>query len=724
MDARAGRRPQTRPEMPEPDVDQGALIDIRAIAGVLRRRALIIAVAIAVGLVLALSAYMAAEPRYTATAQVALDRTSERVINVDQVVPTVDPDSAAVDTEVEILRSPELIGRVVDTLRLDRDPDFNSALAEGAVPSPAARPDPVARQRAIGAVLGGLDVKRDGLSYAISVAFEHRDPVKATRLANTVVDQYVAQQVDSKAGATGRATRFLEGRLNDLRAQVLAAERAVADYRASTNLFAVSKASTVTQDELSNLSTQLAQARAENAAAQARLSTARAQLRRGRSGEELGESLDSPVVSQLRSQRAQIGRDVASLQTRYGPQHPQLRQALKAQADTDAQIRAEVGRIVANTTIQANIASQRAASIEGSIARAEGKLASDNAATVRLNELERNAESARTLYQSFLDRYRQTVAQAGLERSDSNVIAKARVPGAPTSPNLLLYLAAGLIGGMSVAALLVLLLQMLEGGIESGEAVERRLGYASLGMIPDAKSLPGYRKTGLPAPPIELVVQRPQSVFSESLRSLRTSIISATPNLSNRVIAITSAVPDEGKTTSTIALWRSAALSGTRTLLIDGDSRRRAATREFAGSAAIGLTDVLAGKADLAKALVEDRATGAHLLPQRSDGDGAPVDAQALGALLQQLRGSYDLILIDTPPVLAADEARVTASLADGVVFLMRWRKTAAKSATLALKQLDDVHANVLGVALTLVDLHERASSAGYFHEYRNYHQD
>lgn len=175
--------------------------------------------------------------------------------------------------------------------------------------------------------------------------------------------------------------------MDQLRGQVLAAEQAVADYRASANLFAISNVSTVSQEELSNLSTRLAQARAENAAAQARLNTAHAQLRRGRSSEELGESLDSPVVSQLRSQHGVVGREVAALQERYSPEHPELRRALKAQADTDSQIRGEVERIVANTAIQANIASQRAASIESSIGRATGKHASDNAASVRLNEL-------------------------------------------------------------------------------------------------------------------------------------------------------------------------------------------------------------------------------------------------------------------------------------------------------------------------------------------------
>jgi polysaccharide biosynthesis transport protein len=726
MDAAVRPRAHARAIGTESDVDESTLIDVRRIGRIIRRRALVIAVVFAVAAVIALVAYLAAERRYVATAQVALERTAEKVIAEDQVTPTVDPDSAAVDTEVEALRSPALIGQVVDTLRLDRNADFNGGVVLPATTT--AKPDPVGRSRAIGNVLGNLTVKRDGLSYAISISYESTSPTLAAQIVNTIAQTYVAGQVGTKSGATKRASRFLEGRLQQMRGQVLAAEKAVADFREAHSLFAVSNLSTVSQDELSNLSTQLAQAKAENAAAQARLSTARAQLARGRSGEELGEALDSPVVSQLRAQRAEIGREVASLEKRYGPLHPDLQRAQKAQANTDAQIAAEVRRIVANTSIQANIASQRAASLQGSIGRAEGKLAADNNASVRLNELERNAESARTLYRSFLDRYRQTVAQEGLEQSDSYIVAAARVPAVPSAPNALLYAAAALVGGIGVAALAVLLLQLLERGLETSDAIERRLGLPVLASIPDAATLSEYRKGGLPAPPMELVLQRPQSLLAEAFRSLRTSIQFATPDQQHRVIAIASSVPGEGKTTTAICLARTAAAAGIRTLLIDCDPRRRATSRQFGGKVKAGLNEVLAGSVPIDQVLVQDTASGAWLLPQRIDAAELTLtEGGRFAALLAQLRDRFDLILLDTAPVLAIDEARVVASLADGVVFLLRWRKTAAKAAEIALNRLADVDANVIGVALTQVNVVEQARAgfgdAGYYYkDVESYH--
>lgn len=678
----------------DPQVDRGALIDLRRVGGVLRRRWMILCAAMAAAIVIAAAAWLAAEPRYLATAQVALERSAEQVIKVDSVIPTTDPDSAAVDTEVQVLRSPELIGRVVDRLRLARDPAFNEAAGLG---QPTAEPDLIGRQRAIGTVLNGLTVKRDGLSYAISVSFEGGTPVQSAQIANALVDDYVSGQVGSKTEATHRARGFLEERLQDLRAQVVGAERQVADYRAAHSLFSVSEASTVTQQELSGLSTQLAQAKAENAAAQARLSAARA---------------------------------VGALEKRYGPRHPDLVRAQSQLRVADQQIAAEVQRIVSNVSIQASIANQRAGSLAGSVAQTQGKLASDNEASVRLNELERNAESARTLYQAFLDRYRQTVAQSGLERSDAYIVSRARVPGMPSSPNMLIYAAMAVVGGLGIGVLLVVLLQLLERGLETSDAIEESLGLSTLAAIPDANTLPGYRKLGPPAPPAELMLKRPQSTYAEAFRTLRTSIQFAEAANPIRVVAITSAVPGEGKTTTAMGLARAVAAAGGKVLLIDADARRRASSRQFADNVTLGLDEVLAGQATLEQAVVKDSLSGAFLLPQRIDSKGVGLtESPRLAELIEQVRERYDLVILDTPPVLPVDEARVIASMADGVVFLVRWRKTPTKAASVALRRLYDVHAEMLGAVLTLVDVREQ-ERAGYedggtfLKAYRPYYAD
>lgn len=702
-------------------VDEGALIDLHHIGRIVRRRLPLIAVISALFLALATMAYFLAEPRYEAVARVALERGGEQVIKVDQVVPSVTPDSASVDTEVQVLRSPQLAGVVVDRLRLTADPEFHPQLEEG-----AALPPDQARRQAIAWLLSRLKVDREGFSYAIVIRFEAKNPETAAAVANAIADSYVEGQVRSKTDANKRASSFLESQLDKLRGQVLSAEAAVANYRAHNQLFAASEDSSVTQQELSGLSTQLAEARAQQAEAEARLATAQAQLARGGSGDDIGESLDSPVVSQLRAQRAQLSRDVAALRTRYGARHPDLRRAEESLRDTDAQITAEVGRIISNVTVQANAARQRTASLQGSLGRTEGKLASNNRASVRLNELERNAESARTLYQAFLDRYKQTLAQRGLERSNAYIVARAGVPGAPATPSKLVYIVLGLVAALGASVVAVAILQLLERGVETSEQIETRLGIASVGSIPDPKSLPETRgaiKAGLT--PADIIVQSPRSAFAEAFRRLRTSIEYERPDISSRVVALTSALPGEGKTTSAICLARSAALAGAKVVLVDCDVRRRASSRRFAAADTPGLQKLLRGEAMLDEAFVVDEASGAWILPQNPGDDDTAgfTDKAAFASLIGKLREVFDLVILDTPPVLPVDEARVIAAQADSVILLMRWRQTPAKAAELALRQLEEVGAHVIGVSLSMVDMVAQGRSGygdlGYY--YRSY---
>lgn len=700
MDART-QTAIDRPVRAIAPVDEGALIDLHRIGGIIRRRMGVILTISAIMLAITAAAYFLTEPRYVAQARVALERGAEQVIKVDQVVPSVAPDSASVDTEVQILQSPELAGRVVDELKLGNDPEFNPAIEEGEAVTPQQ-----ARRTAINILLSRLTVAREGFSYAITLSFESESASKAALIVNALADNYVAAQVEGKSGATNRATAFLEGQLARLRNQVVSAEAAVARYRAAHGLFEASTSSSVTQEELTGLNSQLAQARAQQAEAEARLATARAQLAGGSTGEELGEALDSPVVSGLRAQRAQVSAKVASLRQRYGERHPELVNAKEELRDIDEQINAEVRRIVSNVSIQANAARQRTASLANSLAGTEGKLAMNNAASVRLAELERNADSARSLYQAFLDRYKQTSAQRGLERSNSYIIARARVPVLPTTPNPVIYAAVGIIAALGASIVAVAILQLLDRGIDTGEGIEKSLGITSLGSIPDTHRLPEFSKAEAGIPPIDLIVQRPQSSFAEAFRRLRTSIHFALPESRSLVVAITSALPGEGKTSTAICLARSAALAGAKAVLVDCDLRRRASSLQFSTKNSVGLTDVLEGKATLDEALMVDEPTGANVLAQYEDSMKilSLADNPAFIALLAELRARFDLVILDTPPVLPVDDSRVISARADGVVLLVRWRKTPAKASEIALRQLDEVGAHVIGASLTQVD--------------------
>ncbi|WOK36431.1 GumC family protein [Sphingomonas sp. C3-2] len=706
--------------------DSGELLDLRAIGRTIRHRAVPIALATLAAFVLTGILYFLSEPKYTATASLLVERQQEEVIPSQPQTPALATDSPAVDTTVQVLKSSAIAGRVVDALKLTQFPEFNPDLAEGK----ASNATPAAlRDRAIRILLGGLVVKREGLSYAIAVSYQSPDPEMAMRVANGVIDAYLASNIALESDSTKRATDLLRTRLDELRQQVLAAESAVARYRDQNQLFAISDVSSVTQQELSVLNNQLAEAKAAEAAATARLATARAQLAAGRSGDTMGEALNSQVVGALRAQRAQLSAQVANLATRYGPRHPERVKAESQLNDVDRQISGEVGRIMAGLGTEARVAQQRSGSIAASIGQVEGRLADANSASVRLSELERNAESARVLYRAFLDRYKEAVARQGTEPSGARPIARAQMPIIPTSPNPLMFLGIALVAAAAMSLAVVLVMQFLEAGLKTSEQVEKKLGVASLGSIPELSSLPELRGRGdVPWPP-QYLVEHPKSAYAESFRVLKTALTFAPGADPVRIVAVTSSLPDEGKTTSAIALARVSALSGARTLLVDCDTRRRASSTLLSKNAPFGLGDVLEKRCALEQALVLDEASGAQILGQKQ---GAEIPFELLGseqmvALMNDLRSKFDFVVLDTSPVLPVAEARVLSARADAVLLLVQWRATPAKAAELALNELQGVGAKVAGVALSRVDVREQARSgfgdAGlYFGRYKEYY--
>ena len=694
-------------------------IDIDAwIAGFRRRAGLFAGVAAVVALIV-LAVLLGRPPAYTAAASLQINTRKAQVVAGPAVLSALDAEAAIVDTEVEVLRSPQLAAAVVDDLGLTRDPAFNPALRptllarlNGRVP-PA--PDPaVARQRVIEAVGRRLTVRRVGLTYSMAVGFTADEPAKAARIANAFADHYLRAQLTAKFDANAQANAFLGDRLEDLRGQVEAADAAVSAYRIDHGLLSAQGA-TLTEQEISVYNQQLAAARAHQAEQDARLRTARSQMAAGSNGDDVAEALTSPVVQNLRGQRAAISTRVADLSVRYGPLHPDMVRARSELADIDAQIQAEIRRVVSNLDAQAQVARQRTASVQSSLETARGALADNNAASVRLRELEGEAEAARAIYRAFLDRYRETGAQTGVEQADARIVSRATPPTAPSAPNLTISLALAVVLGLGAGVAAVLAANALQQGLSTPQDVERRLDMAPLGALPLAATVAAGDEHDLH--PIDLVVQRPTSVFAEAVRALRASL-SPTPSAvvplatpGARTVAITSALPGEGKTTAALCLGRVAARSGARVLLIDGDPRRRGATRMLGLNPPAGLAEVLHGAAAWRNLVVLDPASGLQVLPLAASGLSADdvFATPAVDALLAELRQAFDLILIDTAPVLVLTDARVLAAKADAVLLLARWRRTPARAVASAARLLHPAGARLLGVCLTQVDARVQA---------------
>lgn len=355
----------------------------------------------------------------------------------------------------------------------------------------------------------------------------------------------------------------------------------------------------------------------------------------------------------------------------------------------------------------------------------------DNSAIVQLRELEREAEASRALFESFLNRFRQTNESGGLAEADARIIATAAAPQSPSSPNVLLNLALGLVLAGVAGVGVVFALEILDNGLHTDTDIERNFGLPHIASVPLLKAGLLARFSGAKIDPGDYVIKKPLSSFAESFRTIRSAIRVSGIDGATKVVAITSALPGEGKTTTTLSLGRISAMAGTKTLVVDCDLRRRLLTNAISDEVPAGLLEVLSGEAKLSDVLVHDRETDMVLLPVRET-TFTPRDvfgSRAFIDLLEELRAEYDQIILDTAPVLAVADTREIAGQADAVIVAARWKKSNVGVVRKALLELRASKANILGVVLNSVDLEAQArygyNTQGYYYQsYRKYYSD
>lgn len=709
----------------------GGSLELQKWLAVFRRRALLFLGLAAVVFACFVVATLLAPRQYTAAAEVVVDARRQNMVDAAPVVqdlPRSNTEANIVDTQVAILRSRGLAATVAQDLQLINDPEFNGALTEPSGPRawlsailPQSKPTPdEARESVVDALLSRLSIRREGLTYVIDIAITSGDPAKAARIANAYARNFMALSSGSKSEATTTLNQWLSERLTGLRNQVEQTDAAVQQYRIQNGLLSASGVP-LNEQEISTYNQQVGAARAALAEDQARLNTARAQMARGSSGDDVGEALNSPVIQALRLQRQQISSRLAALQVTFTSSYPEVQMEQQRLADVDRQIGGEITRILSNLQAKVQVSQKRLDSVEGTLNSARGTLARNNRAGVRLNELQRNADAARAVYESFLNRYKETSAMGGMVEPDARLLSLATTPTSPSSPDMKLNLATGVLVALMAGLAGVAAAEILTSGLATGDDVEQRVGAAYVGSVPmlnrRTRSRPGAYLSA-----------KPLSAFAEALRGVRASLLETADGVAPRVIAITSSLPGEGKTHTAVSFSSSFAMQGLKTILVDCDARRPSLWR-YIPPVDVGLMEVLERRCTLEDAVVRDEQTGAHFLPlaRNSASKHDLFATDAMEELLAQLRLDYDIIILDAAPVLGVADTRTLAPLADAVLLLAQWRKTPRKAVETSLKMLLRSGARVAGVALTQVDMKQQSRTGygdpGYYYgKYASYY--
>ena len=657
-------------------------------------------------------------PQYRASALVLVKAQSPQIVNLAPVLsnPAPNPFSLQSDleSEIELIHSGRNLEAIFAQFQVADDPEFNPSLS----PPPSwamALARAAERLREARAALGlevaptnekaddltrshdkfldRLSVEGRGRSRAIEIGFTSADPTKAAAIANAVAEGYVDLTLRDQVEATRQALSSITERLEQLRIQLTAAETAVEEYRISNDLIEGEDGS-ITAQRVAELNSRLVVAESEHAAARARLARL---LEAG--PEAAPEVLGSETIQKLREQEALQQHRLAELSSVLGPRHPLLVDLNAALDDLREKLRLEIHKIITSVRTQVAAASSSEANLRTILAVAESQAGQRNLADVRLRELQRKAAADRTLYELFLGRVQEISQQIGLQQPHAQLVTRALPPTTPAMPTKALFGLGAVLLASVLAVTAVVVVELLSGGFKSLRNIERAFGLPTLAILPRVGRRLLHRQGSRGR-----LDDQPRSEFGAAVQGLR-ACLRALPSGESKVVLFASSVAGEGKTTIAVAFARLAARAGQKVVLVDGDLWN-SGVRRLLGGPSPGLTDVLHGSYRVDEVVRRDERTQLWILPAGSS-HSAPTDLlshRSLRDVLVELKYRYDLVVVDSPPTLAVRDARILATHAQEVIYIVRWRRTPKHMVRMGLEFLAQSGAAVSGLVYSQVD--------------------
>jgi succinoglycan biosynthesis transport protein ExoP len=725
-------------------------LDLREIWRKLWRAKRVITLVTIAGSMLGYAIIQQLAPRYTAASSVMLETRQWQVVEAEAVIAGLPFEDEIIAGEVEVLHSRELANAVVNKLNLQDHPEFNSALAEeddgfslaglseylksqltayarefldGLGSEEAELSELEARERRdkkiVDAFLGGVEASQVGESPVIRIAFESEDPRTAADVANALAETYIMAQLESKSAATRQANSWLQSRIAELRAEVEASERAIEELRGRSGLI-VGKDVTIATQQMSELASQLVEARVARQGAESQLRQVERLMDSPGGAAAAVEVLESELIQDLRVQEAQLRRELAELSIEYGPRHPIILNRQANLGDIQGSIRAEINKIATGLRNQFEAERQREVAIQASLDELSERVSDLNTEDVKLRDLQREVDAKRMLLENFLIRAQETAEREGIQQPDARIISFAEVPESPSFPNERLFMFLAFCGSTFAGVALAYVLQAADRTFHTSGDVRDEL------QLPVLEIIPAVRRPGRGTSPIDVVTRPTPSSFSEALRNLYVTLLAV--RQPPKVVLFTSAVPEEGKTALTLSFGRFLALVNRSCVVVDCDLRRSSVHRSLGGHRAPGLVDCLLGKSRLDEVIQTDAATGLDYVASGAP-PGSPTDllsSPAMSTALTELARLYDVILLDSAPVLAVADTRSLYPFIDQTVFVIRWRSTQRSAAHAAVRRLKESGFDVACAVLNLVDLksyhqyddgYQREAFKGYYEE-------
>jgi polysaccharide biosynthesis transport protein len=649
---------------------------------------------------------------------------------------------AEVESHIQALKSENLALQVITELHLADDAEFGQAAAIPIISNLIETRRPESEAWRIRNALRIFDkhytVERQGV-YLISITFVSANAERSAQIANAIAQAYIAEQLDSKYEVTREGSKWLEGRIKELRDRVSDSEKAVIDYKAEHKIVDAGNGRLITEQQLTDLNNQLTVARAKTSEMRVRLDRIGAALNdpadMGLINATASEASSNQLIMRLRAQYLDLAAREAEWSEKYGRKHLAVIGVRNNMRGIRASILDELQRLREAYKSDYEVASEAEKFIEKRLQGAIAESQTSNEAQVMLGDLKSSAETYKTLYDNFVKRHTEAIEQQSFPYTEARLITKAVPPMRRAYRKSLLIVAMTPLMGLVLGIGLGALRDFFDRGFRTSSQIETMLGLACIALVPlqrkQENKTESRRAPSITSPcPISnnlgiasSVVEQPFSAFAEAIRTIKLAADLNGTSGASKVVGITSAIPNEGKSTIAAALALSIAQVGGRAILIDCDLRNPSLSRAITPNATAGILEVLSGKVVLDEALSKEVFLSMAFLPVFSEVRIAAselLSSIAMKKLFERLRSSYDYVIVDLPPLAPLADVRATTHLVDSYLLVVEWGGTSTAIVQHALSRAPGVHERVVGAVLNKVDMkalsHYDGNCAGYYH--------
>lgn len=681
-------------------------------------------------------------PVYRATAVMQIDETmGANAERSEKEAPPIREIEQQLDYEVrvqiEALKSHSVARKVVADLQLYNEREFNPGgykplpprapasvpagiagvdgkdeVAAARAPDPIIAVPPAVVENTIEALQAHINAEQAGMTNFIRVTAESTNPDMATKIANAIVQSYVATRTEELVANNKRLIGDLGARTEELSQRLKDAEYRVANFKRQKGIdssFALGAGAA----QIQGAATEVASARGASAEAAAIAERQR-----------LAGSASSGLLTNLRNQESDLKSRLANLSTQYGARHPEVMSVAAELRTVQGAVAVEAARAAANIQSVSDGASARAGQISSELGGLRAMARSQDMASPELGGLEREVETSKTLYLAMLERVKQLQIRGANPTPEALPVTEALVPISPSYPKPFQALSVALISSIILGIFFALIADSFDNRLRSGDQIGRFTALPTFTMIPQRGTIP-QRLDGPDGS-----MSAPKSIFAEAFRGGFLEIMSRTNGDHSRVILIASALPGEGKTTVSLGVAMSALSQGMRAIALDFDFRRRGMTKTLGlQDSPVGLDTYLMGKASLEEAITYSaKGGGIASMPvsEVPDNPAALFDPEKLATLFEALRSQFDFIVVDTPPIMALRDAKVLAKFSDASVMTARWGASTPDTVRSVTKLLGDA---LIGVIITRVNYTKHArfgygDAVHYYSRYSNYYNN